>query len=191
MISNFKKEVLIMKKEISSQIMIPHIMVLDDSHNIKKIGFNDLSYVMLGIMDSLIQEEDSINPETYGLLAANFNNISYTGNDSTILCWHSNIYNITSSLQNGTAKKGDLTKIQERLSEHLIITSLNLSLDIENEEFCQSFEAGVIDVKLGKDEKKRFYRITYELIDSNMEEAFEKGQEYIESNHVPEVRILH
>lgn len=191
MISNFKTEVLIMKKEISSQIMIPHIMILDELHNVNKIGFNELSYVMLGIMDDLIKDEDSHNPETYGLLAVNFNKINYSGNDSTTLCWHSNIYNITSSLQNGAARKGDLTKIQERISEELIITSLNLSLDTENEKFCQSFEAGVIDIKLGQGKTKRFYRITYELIDSNMEEAFEKGQQYIENNHVSENRILH
>lgn len=180
-----------MKKEISSQIMIPHIMILDELHNVNKIGFNELSYVMLGIMDDLIKDEDSHNPETYGLLAVNFNKINYSGNDSTTLCWHSNIYNITSSLQNGAARKGDLTKIQERISEELIITSLNLSLDTENEKFCQSFEAGVIDIKLGQGKTKRFYRITYELIDSNMEEAFEKGQQYIENNHVSENRILH
>lgn len=180
-----------MKKEVSSQIMIPHIMVLEDIENVKKIDFNELSYVMFNILDDIIEDEEENEPETFGLLVANFHGLNYSEEDATALCWHSNIYNISSELQYGTAKRGDLTKVEERLSEHLIITSLNLSLDDQNKEFGEAFQSGIFDIKLGSGKTKRSYRITYELIDSNMEEAFEKCQEYIQENHVPEKRVLH
>lgn len=177
-----------MKPTADLQIFVPHILILDEPENINKISHDDISYVMLNILEN--------SSSAYGLLSADFPEVQYEDEDTTAMCWYSNLYNISSDLRSGKPKKGDLSRIESRISDHLIRVSLELSLDIDNPDKMSIFENGILDVKMGKGENKRLYRITYNFEDTNMEVAMEECQKEIQTlavfeEDIPEKRTLH
>lgn len=153
-----------MKSNNEFQLMIPHLLILEDEEYISNINPEDLQAILNDAAEETYQKE----PETHGLYSLED---SENAEDGPIaVCWYTNIYNVIPTIKFGLPVEGDIEEIQKKTISHLMTASLNLSLT-DNDENLAIFDTGILKVKLDSTENKRIYEVRYEIIDSNSEEA--------------------
>lgn len=166
-----------MKKKY--EITIPHFLILDEN-KINNFTPENLSSAMLSIVEKLKKYPTM----THGIIMAK---IKSTGEEVPI-CWYTNNYSFEFNIKIGQGKDKDSFKIFQRLSEHLLMTSLELTIE-DTDELMAEFDKGMINFKFGEGLNKRIYKIEYEQENSNfdiaMNEINEEINEYDQKNFKP------
>lgn len=174
-----------MSEKNNLTISVPQIVILGEQTDIQKITFDELN--------DIIDNIDLLSFGNVGLMAAKFRSLNSEYSDNvTMLCWYLNNYLFSYKLRLGKSKKNDELKIQEEIMEHLTDISLKISLDMEDEQLVNILENGFIDIKLGKKENKRLYRIFYSAQSSNVEEALKlvNSIQIMDENTTEQINIL-
>lgn len=151
------------------QVIVPHILILDED-NMDKFTPQNLMPVILMITKNLKEDKDLTN----GMVLAT---VDTTGED-VALSWHTNHYQFDVKTKLGTTHSEDQDKIEKQLIEHLLAVSLDLSIN-DADELMAEFDEGTVDIKFGTGTDKRIYKVSYELVHSNLESALEQIEESI------------
>lgn len=151
------------------QVIVPHILILDED-NMDKFTPQNLMPVILMITKNLKEYKDLTN----GMVLAS---VDTTGED-VALSWHTNHYQFDVKTKFGTTHLEDQDKIEKQLIEHLLAVSLDLSIN-DADELMAEFDEGTVDIKFGTGKDKRIYKVSYELVHSNLESALEQIEESI------------
>ena len=155
-----------MKKKY--EITIPHFLILDEN-KISNFTPENLSSAMLSIVEKLKKYPTM----THGIIMAK---IKSTGEEVPI--WYTNNYSFEFNIKTGQEKDKDSFKIFQRLSEHLLMTSLELTIE-DTDELMAEFDQGMINFKFGEGLNKRIYKIEYEQVNSNFDIAINEINEEI------------
>lgn len=154
------------------KIVIPHFLILNED----KIGSfteDNLSPAILKISENLDMWPDMKN----GIIMAT---IKETGEDVPI-CWYTNEFKYTFKLKSGKEKDKDKTLLHEKLKEHLIMTSLELTLN-DSDELMAEFEQGMLNIKFNSGSERRIYKIEYYIDHSNFDIAMREINEVENDN---------
>lgn len=162
-----------MKTLTEFQLMIPHLLVLEDEEFLKNIDPQDFQTILQDAAEETYQED----PQTHGMYQ--LQDLENPDEGAIPVCWHINIYNALPELKSGIEQPNDFEQIKRKLIDYLMLTSLNLSIE-DNDENLALYDSGVFKVKLGSGESKRLYEVNYEIIDSNSEEAMADAFEMLD-----------
>ena len=154
-----------------NQVIVPHILILDED-NLHKFNHQNLMPVIIMITKLLKEDDDLKN----GMAAVSFENDSVE--DEIALSWYTNYYQFDVTTKLGEARSEDNEKIKEQLINHLLSVSLDLSIN-DADELMAEFDEGTVDIKFGKGQNKRIYKVYYQLTHSHLEEALEQIEESI------------
>lgn len=152
------------------KIVIPHFLIMDES----KIGSfteENLSPAILSIAKNLDKWPDMKN----GMIMAT---IKATGEDVPV-CWYTNEFKYSFKIKSGKEKGKDNALIYKKLKEHLLMTSLQLTLN-DNDELMAEFENGILNLKFDSGSERRIYKIEYFIDHSNFDIAMNEIKKEIE-----------
>lgn len=154
-----------------NQVIVPHILILDED-NLDKFNPQNLMPVII-MITKLLKEDNELKN---GMAAVSFENDSVE--DEIALSWYTNYYQFDVTTKLGEAHSEDNEKIKEQLINHLLSVSLVLSIN-DADELMAEFDEGTVDIKFGKGQDKRIYKVYYQLTHSHLEDALEQIEESI------------
>lgn len=151
-----------------NQVIIPHILILDED-NMDKFTPQNLLPIIEMVNKNLKEDKDLTN----GMVLATIDS-----GEEIALSWHTNYYHFDVKTKLGVSNSEDMDKIMTELIKHLLDVSLDLSVN-DADELMAEFDEGVVDIKFGSGKDKRIYKVSYELVHSNLESALEQIEESI------------
>lgn len=151
-----------------NQVIIPHILILDED-NMDKFTPQNLLPIIEMVNKNLKEDKELTN----GMVLATIDS-----GEEIALSWHTNYYHFDVKTKFGTSHSEDMDKIMTELIKHLLDVSLDLSVN-DADELMAEFDEGVVDIKFGSGKDKRIYKVSYELVHSNLDSALEEIEESI------------
>lgn len=151
-----------------NQVIIPHILILDED-NMDKFTPQNLLPIIEMVNKNLKEDKELTN----GMVLATIDS-----GEEIALSWHTNYYHFDVKTKLGVSNSEDMDKIMTELIKHLLDVSLDLSVN-DADELMAEFDEGVVDIKFGSGKDKRIYKVSYELVHSNLESALEQIEESI------------
>lgn len=151
-----------------NQVIIPHILILDEDNMDKFTPQNLLP--IIEVVNKNLKEDKEL---THGMVLATIDS-----GEEIALSWHTNYYHFDIKNKLGVFHSEDMDKITTEVIRHLLDVSLDLSVN-DADELMAEFDEGTLDIKFGTGKNKRIYKISYELVHSNLESALEQIEESI------------
>lgn len=146
-----------------NQVIIPNILILDKD-NMDKFTPQNLLPVIEMVNKNLKEDKDLTN----GIIVATIDS-----GEEVALSWHTNYYRFDFKTKLGVSHSVDINKIITELIKHLLDVSMELSVN-DTDELIDEFDGGTVDIKFGTGKEKHIYKISYELVYSNLDNALEE-----------------
>lgn len=167
---------------------LPHIMFLEEDAA-QKVGEENILYIMEEIKTLAFKSK-----EVHGIVSIDKENTDNI-DDSIVLGWFMNTFQIKPILLSGNSHKDDLAKIMIQATLTILKNGLNLILE-ESKENLEKFNGGKLYVEYGKAKNHRKYSVSYDLISSNAEKVVEDLEALIRNSQlyddsVPENSTFH
>lgn len=146
------------KKTSISQVIVPHILILEDEEKHENVSIEILSHLMHESVASLTDSDES-----FGFYALD----SEDESESFELGWYSSLFELKSTLLSGKPQKKDSHRVNELSIRQLLDLSLKFTID-ESDENMLSYNEGSFEISIGDNEHNRTYLITYKNIEDNL-----------------------